>query len=112
MAYLRPRCLKKIIKITVLNGFDSFLCYLAAKTYGYICLAVSKKFVRSVFIWEQGSALKWLCFRVISCGINEGLALKCSLLPLSTLFHGIYYGNIERLMILLIDSAKNPLSTF
>jgi hypothetical protein len=95
MAYLRPRCLKKIIKITVLNGFDSFLCYLAAKTYGYICLAGSRKFVRSVFIWEQDSALKWLCFRVITCGINGVLALKCSLLPLSTLFHGIYYGNID-----------------
>ena len=102
---------KKIIKIKVLNGFDSFLCYLAAKTYGYICLTGSRKFARSVFIWEQDGALKWLCFRVISCGINEGLALKCSLLPLSTLIHGIYYGNIERL-ILLIDSAKNPLSTF
>ena len=104
--------LKKIIEIKVLNGFDNFLCYLAAKTYGYICLAGSRKLARSVFIWERGIALKWLCFRVISCGINEGLALKCSLLPLSTLFHGIYYGNIERLMILLIDSAKNPLSTF
>ena len=90
----------------VLNGFDSFLCYLAAKTYGYTCLAGSRKFVRSVFIWEQDSTLKWLCFRVISCGINEGLALRCSLFPLSTLFHGIYYGNIERLMILLIGSAK------
>ena len=75
-------------------------------------LAGSRKCVRSVFIWEQDSALKWLCFRVISCEINEGIALKCSLLPLSTLFHGIYYGNIERLMILLIYSAKNPLSTF
>ena len=58
-------------------------------------LAGSRKSVHSVFIWEQDSALKWLCFRVISCGINEGLALKCSLLPLSTLFHGIYYGNID-----------------
>ena len=75
-------------------------------------LAGSRKCVGSVFIWEQDRALKWLCFRVISCGINEGLTLKLSLLPLSTLFHGIYYGNIERLMILLVDSAKNPLSTF
>ena len=87
--------LKKIIEIKVLNGFDKCLCYLAAKTYGYICLAGSRKLARSVFIWERGIALKWLCFRVISCGINEGLALKCSLLPLSTLFHGIYYGNID-----------------
>ena len=104
--------LKKIIKIKILNGFDSCLCYLADKMYGYICLAGSRQFVRSVFIWEQDSALNWFCFRVISCGINEGLALKCSLLSLSTLFHGIYYGNFERLMILLIDSAKNTLSTF
>ena len=78
--------LKKIIKIKVLKGFDSFLCYLTAKTYGFICLAGSRKFVHSVFIWEQDSALKWLCFRVISCGINEGPALKCSLLPFQHCF--------------------------
>ena len=42
--------------ITILIGFDSFLCYLAAKTYGYICLAGSRKFVLIVIIWEQDSA--------------------------------------------------------
>jgi hypothetical protein len=52
--------LKKIIKIKVLNGFDSFLCYLAAKTYGYICLARIKKFVRSVIILEHDSAFVFL----------------------------------------------------
>ena len=35
---------------------DSFLC-LAANTYGYICLAGSRKFIRSVIIWVQDSAL-------------------------------------------------------
>ena len=48
--------LKNIIKIKVLNGFDSFSCYLAAKMYGYICLAGSKKFVHSVIIWKHDSA--------------------------------------------------------
>ena len=47
----------KIIKIKVLDGFDSFLCYFAAKTDGYICLAGSRKFIRSVIIWVQDSAL-------------------------------------------------------
>ena len=36
---------EKIIKIKFLDGFDSFLCYLAAKTYGYICLTESRKFI-------------------------------------------------------------------
>ena len=49
--------LKTSIKIKVLDGFDSLLCYLAAKTYGYICLAGSMKFIRSVIIWLQDSAL-------------------------------------------------------
>ena len=53
MAYLN---VDKIIKIKVLNGFDSFLCYWAAKMYGYICLEGSRKFVCSVIIWEQDSA--------------------------------------------------------
>ena len=53
MAYLD---VEKNLKIKVLNGFDSFLYYLAAKTYGYICLAGSRKFVCSVIIWEQDSA--------------------------------------------------------
>ena len=57
MAYLRPPMFKEIINIKVLNGFDSFLCYLAAKTYGYNCLAVSRKFVRSVFSWPFGSRI-------------------------------------------------------
>ena len=48
---------EKLIKIKVLNGFYSILCYLAAKTYGYICLAGSKKFIRSVIIWVQDTAL-------------------------------------------------------
>ena len=29
--------------------------YLAAKTYGYFCLAGSRKYVGSVIIWEQDS---------------------------------------------------------
>ena len=49
--------IKKLIKIQVLDGFDSFLCYLAAKTYGYICLAGSRKFIGSVIIWVQDTAL-------------------------------------------------------
>jgi len=49
--------LKKIIKIKVPDGFDSFLCYLAAKTYGYICLTGSRKFICSLIIWVQDSAL-------------------------------------------------------
>ena len=48
---------ENIIKIKVLDGFDSFLCYLAAKTYGYICLAGSKKCIRSAIIWVQDTAL-------------------------------------------------------
>ena len=41
---------EKIIKIIVLDGFDLFLCYLAANMFGYICLAGSRKFIRSVII--------------------------------------------------------------
>ena len=48
---------EKIIKIKVLDRFDSFLCYLAAKTYGYTCLAGSRNFIRSVIIWVQDTAL-------------------------------------------------------
>ena len=48
---------ENIIKIKVLDGFDPFLCYLAAKTYGYICLAGSRKCIRSVIIWVQDTAL-------------------------------------------------------
>ena len=48
---------EKIIKIKVIDGFDSFLYYLAAKTYGYICLAGSRKCIHSVIIWVQDSAL-------------------------------------------------------
>ena len=46
-------------KKQVPDGFDSFLCYLAVKTYGYICLAGSRKFIRSVIIWVQDSALNY-----------------------------------------------------
>ena len=49
--------IEKLIKINVLDEFDSFLCYLAAKTYRYICLAGSRKFIRSVIIWVQDTAL-------------------------------------------------------
>ena len=48
---------EKLIKIKVLDGFDSFLCYIAAKTYGYICLAGSRKCIRSVITWVQDTAL-------------------------------------------------------
>jgi len=48
---------EKKSKTNFLNGFDSFLCYLAVKTYGYICLAGSRKFIRSVIIWVQDGAL-------------------------------------------------------
>ena len=48
---------ENIINIKVFNGFDSFLCYLTAKTYGYICLARRRKFIRSVIIWVQDTAL-------------------------------------------------------
>ena len=48
---------EKLIKIKVINGFDSILCYLAVKTYGYICLAGSRKCIRSVIIWVQDTAL-------------------------------------------------------
>ena len=78
----------------------------------FVSQEVDNFFVQYLFGSRIERCLKWLCFIDISCGINEELALKCSLLPPSTLFHGIYYGNIERLMILLTDSAKNPLSTF
>ena len=37
-------------KIKVLNGFDSFLFYLGANMYGYVCLTGSSKCVRSVII--------------------------------------------------------------
>ena len=48
---------EKLIKIKVLDGFDSILCCLAAQTYGYICLAGSRKFIRSVIILVQDTAL-------------------------------------------------------
>ena len=51
---------EKIIKIKVFDGFDLFLCYLAAKTYCYICLAGSRKFMpfsNKRLIWEQDTAL-------------------------------------------------------
>ena len=48
---------EKLIKIKVLDGFDSILCYLAAQRYGYICLAGSRKCIRSVIIWVQDTAL-------------------------------------------------------
>jgi len=48
---------EKIFKIKVLDGFDLFLCYLAAKTYGYICLVGSRKFINSVIVWVQDTAL-------------------------------------------------------
>ena len=53
---------KKIIKIKTCNGFDNFLCYLAANMYGYVCLPRSRKFVRSVIIWEHDGA--FLCFHI------------------------------------------------
>jgi len=49
--------IEKLIKIKILDGFDSFLCYLVPKTYGYICLAGSRKCVRSVIIWVQDTVL-------------------------------------------------------
>ena len=48
---------EKLIKIKVLDGVDSILCYSAAKTYGYICLAGSRKYNRSVIIRVQDTAL-------------------------------------------------------
>ena len=71
---------KKLIKIKVLDGFDSIFCYLAAKTYGYICLAGSRKFIRSVIIWVQDTALNYpkngfvldeLAVKLISTEINS-----------------------------------------
>ena len=39
IAVIYPDVEKKIIKIKVLNGFDSFLCYLPANMYGYVCFS-------------------------------------------------------------------------
>ena len=68
---------------------------MAAKTQGYICVAV--------IICEQDSALKWLCFRLIICGINEGLALNAHYYPFQHCFM-VYI--IERLMIFLLLQAR------
>ena len=53
---------EKVFKIKVLNGYDSFLCDLAVKMYGYIYLVGSRKCVRSIIIWGQDSTFVFSVF--------------------------------------------------
>ena len=55
-------CLGFALEANVFSGFDSLLCYLSAKMYGYICLAGRRKFFCSVIIREKDRAFVFFLF--------------------------------------------------